>query len=65
MKLTNLAKIFAVILVAVSVTFSQLIDTELKLKSAAGNDFNSGSLKIKTPETKNDVKLKLFQKPTK
>lgn len=65
MKLTNIIKILAVILVAVSVSFSQLIDTELKLKSAAGNDFNSGSLKIKTPETKNDVKLKLFQKPTK
>jgi hypothetical protein len=66
MRLTGLTKIFVILMAAASVSFSQLIDTELKLKSAAGDDFNSGSFKLKSSNSKkNSLKSKLFQKPTK
>jgi hypothetical protein len=59
MRKTKLAAIVIMMIVFTSSVFSQLTLGEFKLKSAAGNDFNSSSLKLK------ESKSKLHQKPTK
>ncbi len=66
MRLTKIGKLVVMMLIVTSVSFSQLINNELKLKSAAGDGFNSGSLNMKSLDSKSgEVKLKLYQKPTK
>lgn len=76
MKLTEIVKILMLMLVLTSISFSQLINGELKLKSGAGGDLNLSPFKLKasstekeneqyeSSETKEKV-AKLFQKPTK
>jgi hypothetical protein len=61
MKLTSFFKTFVLLLVVTGISFSQLINTELKLKSGNGPAFNMGSDKPKLKEKRS----KLFQKPTK
>ncbi len=61
MKPTTIFKSLIIFLLVTGLSYSQLVNTELKLKSDNSSDFNMGSQKKKILEKK----AKLFQKPTK
>lgn len=61
MKLNKINLAFILTILVTSVSFSQLLNNGLKLKSSAQNDLSYGQLKLKSTEGK----TMLFQKPTK